>query len=120
MSGTAIIALTLSVGRYVGGREVAALTATMLCLAGVPLAVLWGKLGRGRPAVLLPLALAASALIGLVPPHYLGLDAYLLPWPTLSASMGIVIALSLLCLRANGYRLMSPMRLSSSEPRSAR
>lgn len=106
MAGTAIIAVTLSAGRYLGGREVAALIATMLCLAGVPLAVLWGTLGHGRAAVRFPLALLVSALIGLVPPYYLGLNAYLLLWPALSASMGIVIALSLLWLRANGYRLM--------------
>ncbi len=77
---------------------------TALLAAGM---LIWAALGQGQVLVRVPTMLVGMALLGLLPPYYLGGPAFrYYTWPALLVTIAVCTAGSLLVIRSCGYRLV--------------
>ena len=69
--------------------------------------LVWAALGQGQVIVRVPIALLGIALLGLLPPYYMGGPSFrFFVWPSLTSEVAICTVGSLLAIRSCGFRLV--------------
>ncbi|MCI0357898.1 MAG: hypothetical protein L0211_05340 [Planctomycetaceae bacterium] len=87
---------------------------TALLAAGM---LTWAALGQGRVLVRVPTMLVGMALLGLMPPYFMGGPAFrYYAWPALMVTIAVCTAGSLLVIRSCGYRLVRIRSDSEADP----